>query len=113
MGLEGTMRVIGWLGLLAILSVLGLAIFGRTLYEGGHDGFFSWALALSALVALTPLLIMVIHLNVSKTLSDEDKRMWRTFMLWGGPVAACVYLAKKDRAIATSPKAEAVIKRLV
>ena len=43
-------------------------------------------------------LVMIIHLNLTTALSEEEKRSWRSILSFAGPIAPCFYFLRMGRA---------------
>ena len=97
------LRLLGcmaWAGHATLASLILVALVGAPHGEGAQQ------LLLGAVVAsLVPTIVMMLHYERSRELHEEDRVLWRVFLLWGGPIASAAYLTQPDRRISRSPRA--------
>ena len=108
-----TMRLLGWAGFVSLFMLLLLAVTGETAAAMIGLRMYWVLMGAAALLGFTPLVAMLIHLNSrAPLLSEEDKRMWRHFLVWGGPLTGCAYWIVKDRRISGDDRKRALLNRL-
>lgn len=71
--------------------VLFLFIFVRAFLFDEHDPSQGLVVASLVLIAIG-LLSMIVHINATSLMTDDEKREWRTSVWWGGPITAARYL---------------------
>ena len=90
-GILGWVTAIGTLGLVAVWAAM---LLGFSMDDEAPLWVFLACFSLLALGTLA----MIVHLNVTKELTEEDKRSWRSLLSFGGPIAASLYFFRRGRA---------------
>jgi hypothetical protein len=77
-------------GVLTIASVAVIFLLVATQTSIGGALLLPLYLSLTSMVC--GLLLMIIHINVTKVISDEEKASWRRRFKWAAPIVAGWYL---------------------
>jgi hypothetical protein len=88
------LRTLGVLTLLSTALVPVVALIPEVLEKTQFEApiFFG------ALIGMAGgLLVMIGHMNLTSTVPNEEKTMWRRHLWWAGPVAAGLYLWRAGR----------------
>jgi hypothetical protein len=96
------LRALGWMawlgqGILASIFLAALVI-GTPRPASGAQ-----VVAAAIVAALVPTFVMMLHLDRSQDLHEDDRLLWRMLLLWGGPVAGAAYLTSRNRRISGNP----------
>ena len=74
-----------------VLTIAGLALLGVIVF-GPHMFRESAALISASLISIAlGSLLMIVHINLTKIISEDEKTTWRRW-LWAGPLVAGAYL---------------------
>ena len=93
------LRAIGMVTLISVSIAAGV-LFCAFLVPSGRPSVADW-FQYPVLIAAAGLLVMIVHLNASRGLTERDKARWRSYLWWGGPLVAGWYLMKKNRSFDT------------
>ena len=86
-----------WLGPLGFVSLVFMSPLGVP-----DDTIELIGMVVILLLLGLSVLLMVLVLNISRNLTWEDKRSWRLWLFFGGPITACYFLTCRNRNIGDS-----------
>ncbi len=92
--------LLGWLTLVGVFGLIAsvfLTFFHAPITQAWMEEDSPWAIFGFFMLAAVGTLSMIVHLNVTDELSEEEKSSWRSLLAIGGPLAACFYFFRGGR----------------
>jgi hypothetical protein len=80
----------GGVTLSAVVLLLFMCMFALAM--PGRRSDLADAIRLLVVIVAIGTLVMIAHLNLTRSLDDGSKAKWRRYLPWGGPVTAGLYL---------------------